>query len=139
MTRLMNSYFSVVDRALWKTLDGGSPYRFNSGFDISLDFASSDSGADEVATPGASRDRCQQIVDFSNRERRSISQERRLGHKFHAICCGRTQGLYFSGVDCSKQVNRYKGAVQKSFRTLVEAEEYISVPQGGFLSWIAVH
>lgn len=46
--------------------------------------------------------------------------------KFYAVRKGKTSGIFFSWDDCKAQVEGYKGAEYKSFKTLSEAENYIS-------------
>lgn len=46
--------------------------------------------------------------------------------KFYAVRKGKTNGIFFSWDDCKAQVEGYKGAEYKSFKTLSEAEAYVS-------------
>ena len=45
--------------------------------------------------------------------------------KYYAVKNGRVPGIYFSWDDCKKQVERYSGAIYKSFSTIQEAEQFI--------------
>lgn len=46
--------------------------------------------------------------------------------KFYAVKKGKMCGIYFNWDDCKTQVEGFKGAEYKSFKTLSEAEGYIS-------------
>ena len=45
--------------------------------------------------------------------------------KFYAVRKGKTNGIFFTWDDCRAQVEGFKGAEYKSFKTLAEAEAYI--------------
>jgi hypothetical protein len=106
----------------------------------SLEAGSSDSSDSEVEEPFEDASPRLAVGDYNGREtrcvggqttnrasvrHRSVLREFGAGHKFYAVRRGRTPGLYFSWADCSRQVTCHKGAEYKSFRTLVEAEEYL--------------
>ena len=45
--------------------------------------------------------------------------------KYYAVRKGFIPGIYYSWTECQKQVNKFSGAEFKSFKSLLEAEEYI--------------
>ena len=46
--------------------------------------------------------------------------------KFYAVKIGRNPGIYNSWADCQQQVNGFKGAIFKSFKTKEEADNFIN-------------
>lgn len=46
--------------------------------------------------------------------------------KYYAVRKGRTPGIYTSWSDCQQQVNGYKGAEFKSFKSKTEAENFLT-------------
>ena len=44
--------------------------------------------------------------------------------KYYAVRKGFIPGIYYSWTECQKQVNKFSGAEFKSFKSLLEAEEY---------------
>ena len=44
---------------------------------------------------------------------------------YYVVLVGRTPGIYTNWEDCKSQVNGYKGAKYKGFKTIQEAQEYI--------------
>lgn len=45
---------------------------------------------------------------------------------YYVVLVGRTPGIYTNWEDCEKQVKGYKGSKYKGFKTIQEAQEYIS-------------
>lgn len=45
--------------------------------------------------------------------------------KFYAVREGREKGIYPTWAECKEQVDKYKGAVYKSFSTIKEAQAYL--------------
>lgn len=50
-----------------------------------------------------------------------------MASKFYAVKEGRNIGIYTSWDECKKQVDGYKGAVYKSFKTANEAAEFVGM------------
>lgn len=50
--------------------------------------------------------------------------------KFYAVQQGRKKGIFDTWDECKEQVNGFKNAKYKSFRTLEEAQKYLSVSEG---------
>jgi hypothetical protein len=48
--------------------------------------------------------------------------------KFYAVRCGYIPGIYETWVACQQQVRGYKGSQFKSFKSRLEAEQYLSSP-----------
>ena len=46
--------------------------------------------------------------------------------KFYAVKIGRNPGIYNSWSECQQQVNGFKGAIFKSFKTKEEADNFIN-------------
>ena len=46
--------------------------------------------------------------------------------KFYAVKIGRNPGIYNSWAECQEQVNGFKGAIYKSFKTKEEADNFIN-------------
>lgn len=46
--------------------------------------------------------------------------------KYYAVKVGRTAGIYKTWAECKEQVDKYKGAIYKSFPTREEAEAYFA-------------
>lgn len=44
---------------------------------------------------------------------------------FYAVCNGRCPGVYYRWSDCEKHVTRFRGAINKSFMTMEEAERFV--------------
>lgn len=44
---------------------------------------------------------------------------------FYCVIKGRTPGIYTNWEDCKSQVNGYKGAKYKGFKSIQEAQQYI--------------
>ena len=49
-----------------------------------------------------------------------------MASKFYAVKKGKIPGIYNSWDDCKKMVDGFPGAVYKSFKTLEEAEAFVS-------------
>lgn len=49
------------------------------------------------------------------------------GKKYYAVKQGRVTGIYQSWNECKKQIDKFSGAIYKSFLTLEEAEQYMGV------------
>ena len=45
--------------------------------------------------------------------------------KYYCVIKGRTPGIYTNWEDCKAQVNGYKGAKYKGFKSIQEAQQYI--------------
>ena len=45
--------------------------------------------------------------------------------KYYAVKVGRQPGIYLDWDSCKEQVNGFKGAKHKSFKTIKEANEYL--------------
>lgn len=45
---------------------------------------------------------------------------------YYVVLVGRTPGIYTTWSDCEAQVKGFKGAKYKGFKTIQEAQEYIS-------------
>ena len=45
--------------------------------------------------------------------------------KFYAVKEGKKPGIYHTWDECKEQVNKFPGAIYKSFKTLEEAEKYL--------------
>ena len=45
--------------------------------------------------------------------------------KYYAVKNGRVPGIYLTWDDCKKQIDKYSGAIYKSFKTKEEAEQFI--------------
>jgi viroplasmin and RNaseH domain-containing protein len=48
--------------------------------------------------------------------------------KFYAVRCGYIPGIYDTWAACQQQVRGYKGSQFKSFKSRLEAEQYLSSP-----------
>ena len=48
-------------------------------------------------------------------------------NKFYAVKKGKKPGIYKSWDDCKIQVNKFPGAIYKSFKTLAEANEFMGI------------
>lgn len=48
-------------------------------------------------------------------------------NKYYAVKVGRKPGIYTKWSECSKQVNKYPGAIYKSFSTLEDAEKFAKI------------
>ena len=48
-------------------------------------------------------------------------------NKFYAVKKGKKPGIYKSWNDCKNQVNKFPGAIHKSFKTLYEAIEFMGI------------
>lgn len=48
-----------------------------------------------------------------------------MASKYYAVRIGKVPGIYLNWDDCKKMVDGFPGAVYKSFKTIVEAEEYL--------------
>ena len=48
-------------------------------------------------------------------------------NKFYAVKKGKKPGIYKSWNDCKNQVNKFPGAIHKSFKTLSEAIEFMGI------------
>ena len=44
---------------------------------------------------------------------------------YYVVLVGRTPGIYQNWEDCKSQVNGYKGAKYKGFKSIQEAQQYI--------------
>lgn len=49
-----------------------------------------------------------------------------MASKYYAVKKGKVPGIYFSWNDCKAMVDGYQGAVYKSFKTIEEAEKFIT-------------
>ena len=45
---------------------------------------------------------------------------------YYVVLVGRTPGIYTNWEDCKSQVNGYKGAKYKGFKSIQEAQQYIA-------------
>ena len=45
--------------------------------------------------------------------------------KYYRVINGRTPGIYTNWEDCKAQVNGFKGAKYKGFKSIQEAQQYI--------------
>ena len=46
--------------------------------------------------------------------------------QYYVVIKGRTPGIYTNWEDCKAQVNGYKGAKYKGFKSIQEAQQYIA-------------
>ncbi|XP_038209385.1 ribonuclease H1 [Zerene cesonia] len=53
---------------------------------------------------------------------------------FYAVAKGRTSGIYMNWGDCEAQVKGFPGARYKKFNTVIEAQDFITVNNGGSAS-----
>lgn len=49
-----------------------------------------------------------------------------MASKYYAVKKGKVPGIYFNWNDCKAMVDGYPGAVYKSFKTIEEAEKFIT-------------
>ena len=49
-----------------------------------------------------------------------------MASKYYAVKKGKVPGIYLSWNDCKAMVDGYQGAVYKSFKTIEEAEKFIT-------------
>lgn len=59
--------------------------------------------------------------------------------KFYAVRAGRKPGVYFSWDECREQVDRFKGAVYKSFNNEDEARAFVEEKKVGFESGLIAY
>lgn len=52
--------------------------------------------------------------------------------KFYAVRKGRKPGVYLSWDECKEQVDKFKGAIYKSFSTMTEAKNFIEEKKNSF-------
>ena len=57
-----------------------------------------------------------------------------MAKKYYAVAKGKTPGIYLTWDDCKEQVQKFSGAVYKSFPTIGEAEEFIAKVNGTGMS-----
>lgn len=48
-----------------------------------------------------------------------------MSKKFYAVKVGKKPGIYLTWDECKEQVDRYSGAIYKSFKTIEEAESFV--------------
>ena len=47
------------------------------------------------------------------------------GKKYYAVKVGRIPGVYFTWEDCKRQIDKFSGAIYKSFPTVEEAAAFV--------------
>ncbi|EPZ58688.1 caulimovirus viroplasmin family protein [[Clostridium] sordellii ATCC 9714] len=47
-----------------------------------------------------------------------------MSNKYYAVKVGKKPGIYKTWDECKEQVNKFPGAIYKSFKTLEEAEKF---------------
>ena len=47
-----------------------------------------------------------------------------MSKKYYAVRIGREPGIYLTWDDCKAQVDKFPGAIYKSFKTMEEAEKF---------------
>ncbi len=50
-----------------------------------------------------------------------------MNKKYYAVKIGKEPGIYNTWDECKKQVNKFSGAIYKSFKTLEEAEKFLGI------------
>ena len=63
--------------------------------------------------------------------RRPLANGRARRSKFYAVRVGKIPGVYETWDECRAEVHKYSGAVFKSFKSRVEAEEFVKVNDDG--------
>ena len=61
-------------------------------------------------------------MNHKDEEEREMNMTKK---KYYAVKKGRIPGIYFTWEDCKKQIEKYSGAIYKSFPTMEEAAEFI--------------
>ena len=54
--------------------------------------------------------------------------------KYYAVKVGKQRGIYLDWDSCKEQVNGYKGAKHKSFKTIDEANRYLFPNDANYLN-----